>query len=67
VPPQVGATLGLDFQAAVASLVLRGGHEVQRGMGLVGAEHDGRVQMSRVVIPVIEREIPLRVKKRRTG
>jgi hypothetical protein len=35
---------------------------MQRGMGLVGAEHDGRVEVSRVVISVIQREIALRVK-----
>jgi hypothetical protein len=34
-------------------------------MGLVGAEHDVRVQMPRVVIPMIQREISLRVEYRR--
>lgn len=64
VPAQRRATLGLDFQAAVTPLVLRKVHEVQRGMRLVGSQHDVRVQMSRVVIPVIQCKIPFRVKDR---
>jgi hypothetical protein len=32
-------------------------HEVQRGVRLIGSEHDCRVKMSRVVVPVIQREV----------
>ena len=35
---------------------------MQRRMRLVGSQHDGRVQVSRVVISVIQRKIALRVK-----
>ncbi len=61
VPAQVGAALGLYFQTPVASLVLREVHEVQRRMRLIGSEHGRRVKMSRVVVPVIQREVTFRV------
>jgi hypothetical protein len=57
-----GTALGLDFQAPITSLILGKIHEMQRGMGLVGAQHYIRVQMSRVVISVIQSEIALRIK-----
>jgi hypothetical protein len=34
---------------------------VQCGVGLVGAQHNVRVQMTRVVIPLVQCKIPLRV------
>lgn len=34
---------------------------MQRGVRLIGPEHDRRVKMSRVVIPVIQRKISFRV------
>lgn len=61
-PAERGTALGLDFQAPITSLILGKIHEMQRGMGLVGAQHDIRVQVSRVVISVIQSEIALRIK-----
>ncbi len=60
-PAQGRAALGLYFQAPVTPLVLREVHEMQGGVGLIGSEHDCRVKMSRVVVPVIQREVSLRV------